>query len=886
MYFPMCRAALMVSSAAFGMRFMYECVSKESWRRRRPGEGHVHKFPIGFVRQNEGRGLVLSSLLLVSLTVSVRTALAQPQITKDGTAVVLQDYVRVPLSSPTTGNNPPRIDFSNQLGRENRLRSEPFNAPYSSSRFFVNDQNRNLYILDKGSKTFTPYINFEEVFPNFVNTEWTTGLGTFIFDPDYAFNGKFYTIHGENPSKTASPTPTNATLPGLDLMGYTTTPAINPPAGTVVRQSILVEWTDTNINNSTFEGTAREILRVGFTSLVHSIGDLLFNPSAYPGSDDYRNIYISVGDDKAGEIYGDTHSIPQRLDALGGKVLRITPDISLRSGDELGANGRYRIPTSGSNPNPFVSLSLSGLRKEIYAYGFRNPHAMSWDSNKLIVDDIGLDTWEEVDIITKGSNYGYAEREGIEQLIVNIYNNGLTGSQTDPPTPFPDPDLLTVAGIPTPVTPVYPAAAYGHKDGDAISNGFVYRGSLMPQLTDKYVFGDITTGRLFYTGLADLIANDNDGLRTTLAGIHELQVLFDSPYDNPDQGLVNRRLFDIVADEYHQRGGSIPPNALPGYANATTGNDGDGVPYGGGRADIRLALGGDGEIYVLSKSDGMVRLMAGFPPTVAVAASANPNLVTGTITSLSVLGADDGGEANLSYTWSTTGTPPAPVSFSANGTNAAKITKATFSKAGSYTLRARITDTSGLSITSNDVTVTVQQMLKSVRVSPNTATIYTGGTQQFNATAYDQFNSAMVSAFTWTVTSGGGTVSSTGLFVAPSAAGTSVVTASSAGVSDSAAVTIQDGSPAAPTGLTARGLGNRKLKLSWIDNAANENGFSVQTSTDGANWTTIATLKPSTGSGATLSYTTQSFPAGLRYFRVQAFNSSGSSTSNVVSIQL
>src|SRR4029450_4428746 len=106
---------------------------------------------------------------------------------------------------------------------------------------------------------------------------------------------------------------------------------------------------------------------------------------------------------------------------------------------------------------------------------------------------------------------------------------------------------------------------------------------------------------------------------------------------------------------------STPPNVLPSYANATSGNDPDGVPYGGGRADIRLAGDGDGEIYVLSKSDGMIRLMTGIPPTAAVAASASPNPITGTNTSLSVLGADDGGEASLTYTWSTTGTPPAPV---------------------------------------------------------------------------------------------------------------------------------------------------------------------------------------------------------------------------------
>jgi hypothetical protein len=87
---------------------------------------------------------------------------------------------------------------------------------------------------------------------------------------------------------TASAAPTNANWPGLDLTGYTTTPVINPPAGTVIRHSILVEWTDTNINNLTFEGTAREILRLGFAITVHPIGDLLFNPTAYPGYDDYR----------------------------------------------------------------------------------------------------------------------------------------------------------------------------------------------------------------------------------------------------------------------------------------------------------------------------------------------------------------------------------------------------------------------------------------------------------------------------------------------------------------------------------------------------------------------------------------------------------------------
>jgi len=568
-------------------------------------------------------GLLSWGLLLFSVALGARTAWAQypsgPQVTKDGTVVVVQDYASLPLSSRTTSSNPPLIDFSSQLGRVNFLRSEPAAAPQSSSRFFVNDLNRNLYILNKADKSFTPYINFEEVFPKFVNVNpyYAQGLGTFIFDPDYANNGKFYTVHVEDPSKSGSAVPTNTHLPGLDVTGYTTTDAVNPPAGPIVWHAVLVEWADSNISNSTFEGTAREILRVGFNTTMHPMGDLLFNPLALPGGTDYRNLYIAVGDGGAGELYGPTHTIPQQLDALQGKILRITPDTALHPDDELSPNGRYTIPTNGADPNPFVSLTLADLKKEIYAYGFRNPHRMSWDpdSNKLIVNDIGLDSWEEVNLVTKGSNYGYAEREGMEQLFVtNDANNGKTGSQTSPPTPFPTTDSLDVAGISAPVTPVYPAAAYSHKDGDAISSGFVYRGQLMPTLQGMYIFGDITTARLFYADLADMIASDNDGIRTTLAAIHELQVVFDSPYDNPDQGPVTRRLFDIVADEYAQKGG-YAGSALPGEANATDGNDPDGIPYGGGRADIRLALGGDGEIYVLSKSDGMVRaLVAAYPP--------------------------------------------------------------------------------------------------------------------------------------------------------------------------------------------------------------------------------------------------------------------------------
>lgn len=93
-------------------------------------------------------------------------------------------------------------------------------------------------------------------------------------------------------------------------------------------------------------------------------------------------------------------------------------------------------------------------------------------------------------------------------------------------------------------------------------------------------------------------------------------------------------------------------------------------------------------------------------PRVATTAGANPSPVTGTTTNLSVLGSDDAGEATLTYSWATTGTPPAAVSFSVNGTNAAKNTVATFTRAGSYSFQVTIRDAQGLTATSN-VNVTV-----------------------------------------------------------------------------------------------------------------------------------------------------------------------------------
>ncbi|MBZ5697228.1 MAG: PQQ-dependent sugar dehydrogenase [Acidobacteriia bacterium] len=580
-------------------------------------------------------GIVLLALLLLSLPVAwAQYPLQYPtssQVTKDGTAILIEDYANPPLSSAMGGGTyPPPINFQGMLARVNALRSEPANTPLAASRFFVNDLNGILYTLDKTTRKFTPYITFAEVFPHYTtNPGFGAGVVSIAFDPNYAKNGKFYTVHTEDPARDGSPIPSNAHLPGLKVDGYTTTPSVNPPAGTFKNESVLVEWTDTNIKNSTFEGTARELLRVGFYSAIHQMGDVLFDPLAKPGQSDYDNLYISVGDGGAGETPGAPHATPQRLDALNGKILRITPDINLRPKDILSPNGRYRIPSTGSDPNPFVGVSSA--RGEIFAYGLRNPHRITWDpvTNTLIANDVGLHSWEEIDIITKGANYGYAEREGNEVVIVN--EEGKTASQQNPPVPFPDTDLITVVGLDKPVAPVYPAAVYSHEEGDTIGSGFVYRGKLMPQMVGKYIFSDMTTGRLFYTVLAEMIATH--GERGKQAPIHEIQIMYKSPYDNSIQAPVKRRMYDIVAEAYAHKDGVPNPDShdgvLPGWA-ATVGGwrnkvftpgppDPYGVPYGGGRADVRLSMGGDGEIYVMSKSDGMIRRLAAVvtppPPT-------------------------------------------------------------------------------------------------------------------------------------------------------------------------------------------------------------------------------------------------------------------------------
>jgi mono/diheme cytochrome c family protein len=185
-------------------------------------------------------------------------------------------------------------------------------------------------------------------------------------------------------------------------------------------------------------------------------------------------------------------------------------------------------------------------------------------------------SWETILVIRKGANYGYPLREGTQVMS----ENGMSAVPQDDRIPVHISDTV-VRGA---VTPTYPVAQFPHTPtgGDAIANGFVYRGKAIPALRNKLLFSDITTARFWYTEIEELIAADDNDPKT-VAPILE----------------VDSNLRQLVEDTYRSRGGKTP--ALPGFARVS----------GPGRVDVRLATDEQGELYVLTKPDGMIRKIVG-----------------------------------------------------------------------------------------------------------------------------------------------------------------------------------------------------------------------------------------------------------------------------------
>ena len=486
------------------------------------------------------------------------------------------------LEMPATGS------FDITKPRSHTARINYFVEEPGAQRLFVSDQNGPLYILDKKSRQLTPYLAFngagdgKGLFARFLaDTSFASGLVGIAFDPDYRRTGKFYTLHMESAASTASAVPKSGIVPKLDLSGYAPTKAIIAPSTVpIARESVLVEWTDTNTRDSVFEGSAREILRVQLVSGIHPGDDLTFNPSARPGDRDWRVLYISAGDGGAGE-YDDSRRLnPQRLDHFGGKILRIIPDLRAHvATSQFSENGRYRIPRD----NPFAGLP--GAKKEIWAYGLRNPHRMAWDRASpnradllaFVIGSNGGDArFETVDLITRGANFGYPLREGPDlKPLSPVY--GFVPDDRTLPIRISDTVVLNDR---VPMRDSALAYKTG-SEGSAIAGGFVYRGKKWPSLQGSLVFGDITSGKIFQVKMADLQAA-TDGNPATLATYSEIRTDL--------AATVLKRALDRASPGGAAAAGNPSPASAPLF-----------------RVDMRLAVDSDGEIYVLSKSDGMIR---------------------------------------------------------------------------------------------------------------------------------------------------------------------------------------------------------------------------------------------------------------------------------------
>jgi hypothetical protein len=489
--------------------------------------------------------LLVAVWAMAALTAQITRNPIPAPVEKQGLAVEIRDVVRLP---DTRGLRPLTEDV-NPAGwaRVSFVRDAP------DGRRFTNDSRGRLYLLEGGNQPVV-YADVAATFPRAVYNRLESGFIGFDFHPEFAKNGLFYTIHAEHAAG-------NPATPNFIPPGFT--------AADVHFHNVITEWRAKTPAANAFEGTRRELLRVAHIveTLTHPMGNVEFNPTAKPGSPDYGLLYTSGSDLGFSNGAGPHARNPgqtQRLDSVVTAILRIDPRSPAETKGVKGL-GDYTIPPS----NVFAADGKPDTLGEIYAYGFRNAHRLSWDmaDGTMFALDIGMNHIEEINIVRNGGNYGWMKREG-------YWENGMSrpGGALDQLFPLP----AEVLDGRTTDEFMYPVAIYDHDEGVAISGGFAYNGTI-PALGGKFVFGDINRGRVFAADTAALKKAD-DGKPQTVAPIQEIQ-------------LYTRDASGARVD--------VTFKGLVETAMGTT------LP----RADLHIGRSRDGELFLTSRQDGWIRML-------------------------------------------------------------------------------------------------------------------------------------------------------------------------------------------------------------------------------------------------------------------------------------
>lgn len=274
--------------------------------------------------------------------------------------------------------------------------------------------------------------------------------------------------------------------------------ADNPRRTVIARYSVFED-------NPTLANKNSEvvILEINQPYSNHNGGQISFGPDGY--------LYVALGDGGSG---GDPAGNGQNRATLLGSILRI----DINQPDEI----RYVIP----NDNPFFG-NIEGYREEIFAYGFRNPWRFSFDSltGLLWIGDVGQNSFEEIDIVEKGKNYGW---------------NIMEASSCYSPSQGCDDSGLEL--------PIY---EYGRDLGNSIIGGIVYRGTSFSDLVGSYIYGDYGSGRIWalkYDGINDPVNSEliNTNLNIASFGTDSKNSIYICSFDNKIYKLTsNNEVIDI-----------------------------------------------------------------------------------------------------------------------------------------------------------------------------------------------------------------------------------------------------------------------------------------------------------------------------------------------------